>query len=189
MEEGELSEGWVFRSELDEFTGDGYIQWNGADSFSEPRIGLVEYTIEITHPGTYRFNWRSRIGIGDDITEHNDTWLAIPNADAFFATQGTNSVVYPHGSGKTPTPEGAGSGGWFKVYMNTVHNWHWDANTSDNDAHQIYATFNEAGTYTIKISGRSNGHAIDRIVLYHESIEASLAQNLELPSNLCYVDK
>lgn len=176
---------WSLESEISDFTGDGYLVWRGQDSFGNPGNGLITYKVHIETPGTYRFNWRSRITIGDDITEHNDNWLKIPDADDFFATQGSSSKIFPHGSGNSPNPEGAGSGGWFKVYMNTVGSWKWDANTSDNDAHQIYATFEEEGSYTILVSGRSNGHAIDRIVLSHQAVSDADAQNVDLEQNLC----
>lgn len=184
-EKDSLPTGWSVETDIEGFTGDGYMVWRGQDSFGTPGNGLISYKVNIETPGTYRFNWRSRITIGDDITEHNDNWLKIPDADDFFATQGSSSIVYPHGSGKTPTPEGAGSDGWFKSYMNTVGSWKWDANTSDNDPHQIYATFNEAGTYSILVAGRSNGHGIDRIVLYHEVVNAAQAEDISLTETLC----
>lgn len=185
MEKDSVPTGWDVKTEIDGFTGDSYIQWAGDDFFGNPGNGLLTYKVHIETPGTYRFNWRSRIAIGDDITEHNDNWMKISNADDFFATQGTTSKIYPHGSGKSPNPEGAGSDGWFKVYMNTVGTWKWDANTSDNDAHQIYATFDQAGTYTILVSGRSNGHAVDRMVLYHQAADQSKAQNIILEPSVC----
>ncbi|MEM1200908.1 MAG: hypothetical protein AAGI06_16530, partial [Pseudomonadota bacterium] len=38
--------------------------------------------------------------------------------------------------------------------------------TSDFDSHNIYVWFVNAGTYTMEISERSSGHAIDRVALY-----------------------
>jgi len=184
-EKDSLPLGWNIENDIDGFTGDGYLVWRGQDSFGNPGNGLISYYVNIVTPGTYRFNWRSRITIGDDITEHNDNWLKIPEADDFFATQGITSKIYPHGSGKSPNPEGAGSDGWFKVYMNTVGSWKWDANTSDNDAHQIYATFGTEGTYTILVSGRSNGHGIDRMVLSHINRPDAEAQSVTLIQTLC----
>ena len=64
-------------------------------------------------------------------------------------------------------PEGAGGGGWFKIYSSGANNWSWSTNTSDNDAHQIYARFDDPGVYNILVSARSSSHAIDRMVLYH----------------------
>jgi hypothetical protein len=84
--------------------------------------------------------------------------------------------VYPRGNGQgpggedlTPYPEGASSDGWLKVYSSgdvALRNWVWQARTSDNDAHDIMVEFDNPGTYTIQVSGRSQGFAIDRMVLY-----------------------
>ncbi|GAB5408436.1 MAG: hypothetical protein BalsKO_08010 [Balneolaceae bacterium] len=184
-EKDSLPTGWSLENEIEGYTGNGYMVWRGENLFGNPGNGLISYFVHIQTPGTYRFNWRSRITIGNDITEHNDNWLKIPDADDFFARKANGGVVYPYGSGKTPNPEGAGSDGWFKSYMNTVGSWKWDANTSDNDPHQIYATFEQEGTYTVLISGRSNGHGIDRMVLSHSAIPDQQAQNTMLEQTLC----
>lgn len=45
----------------------------------------------------------------------------------------------------------------------------WDAQltkTSDEDAHDVFVDIEEAGTYTLVISARSQGHAIDKIILH-----------------------
>ncbi|RNC79992.1 MAG: hypothetical protein ED557_12740 [Balneola sp.] len=185
MEKDSLPAGWLLNTEIDGYSGSGYIQWNGSDNFGNPGIGTITYTIHIENPGTYRFNWRSRIGVGNNNTEHNDNWLKLSDADEFYAVKNGTSRVYPYGSGQTPNPEGAGSNGWFKVYMNTLRSWHWDANTSDNDPHQIYATFSSSGTYTLLVSGRSNGHAIDRMILRHDSVSDLAAQSLALAPSIC----
>lgn len=187
-EKDSLPDGWNLETEIPEFTGNGYIVWRGEDSFGDPGNGLISYSVHISTPGTYRFNWRSRITIGNNFTEHNDNWLKIPDADDFFARKANGEIVYPHGSGKTPNPEGAGSDGWFKAYMNTVGSWKWDANTFDNDPHQIYTTFEQEGTYTILVSGRSNGHGIDRMVLSHSVISDEEAQDLANNESICSND-
>lgn len=184
-EKDSLPAGWSIETDIEGYTGNGYMVWRGDDSFGNPGNGLVSYKVNIETPGTYRFNWRSRITIGDNFTEHNDNWVNIPDADDFFARKENGEIVYPHGSGKSPNPEGSGSDGWFKAYMNTVGSWKWDANTSDNDPHQIYATFSTEGTYTVLVSGRSNGHGIDRMVLSHSAISDQQAQNTDLTESLC----
>tara|TARA_R110000868_G_scaffold304437_9_gene565099 strand:- start:12284 stop:12988 length:705 start_codon:yes stop_codon:yes gene_type:complete len=185
-EKDSLPAGWSLETDIEDYTGDGYIVWRGEDSFGNPGNGLISYKVHIKTPGTYRFNWRSRITIGDNFTEHNDNWMKIPDADDFFAIQGgSSSKLYPHNSGKSPNPEGAGSDGWFKVYMNTIGSWKWDANTSDNDAHQIYAIFGTEGTYTILVSGRSNGHGIDRMVLLHVNRSDTDYQSTSHAQTLC----
>ena len=55
--------------------------------------------------------------------------------------------------------------------------------TNDHDPFNIYVEFDSAGIYTVEISGRSDGHAIDRMVLYHSDIFAPYALNLSLPES------
>ena len=165
-----LSSGWNRESGASGFTGNGFLAWRGSDSFNTPGNGTIQLKVRINSPGRYRFIWRNRIGIvasSNATTEHNDSWLRIPDASLFLAQRGS-SIIYPRGSGRTPNPEGASSNGWFKIYTNTIA-WNWNTKTSDFDAHDVYAQFNSPGIYTIQISGRSKGHFIDRIVLFDES--------------------
>lgn len=150
------------------------LAYRGANSFGTPGNSTINYSIRINSPGTYRFIWRNRIGViasSNASTEHNDAWLKITGGNSlFYGAKGSQngSRVYPGGSGRFPVAEGNTSGGWFKVYTNII-NWNWDTWTSDFDGHFIYANFPSAGTYTVQVSGRSNGHFIDRMVLYKES--------------------
>lgn len=175
----EVISGWQEMTTSTGFTGAGYLNWQGGNSFNTPGSGVISTSIKINTPGTYFFQWRNRIGAGSSTTDNNDSWLRFPDADDFYGERGS-SIVYPHGSGKTPNPNGAGSDGWFKVYANNL-NWNWTSNTSDNDPHSIYVTFNSAGTYTMEISGRSNNHLIDRIVLsqnYNGQTNTNLTETL-----------
>ena len=56
---------------------------------------------------------------------------------------------------------------WFKVWRSGNNlSFKWQAVTSDNDAHNIYVKFNSPGIYTMEVSARSSGHAIDKFVLF-----------------------
>jgi hypothetical protein len=179
-----LTGAWRKQTSFSGFTGSSYLNWTGQEYFRDPGNGLIQYKVKINSPGTYRFNWRTRIGLGNLTTEHNDTWLRIPDAADFYGQKGS-SRVYPRGSGKTPNPEGASSNGWLKIYMNKL-SWEWRAATSDFDAHDVYVRFASAGVYTIQISARSRGHLIDRMVLYKESqYSASSAQSLSRAETRC----
>ena len=121
----------------------------------------------------------------------NDSWLRFPNNNDvwFFGTdnsagpvgnessiisnlQGPQSeIVFPKGSSRITagtTPAGNGSNGYFKIYLagGASQAYQWEAFTSDNDAHNVYVWFVNAGTHRMEISERSAGHAIDRFVLY-----------------------
>ncbi len=167
-------------------SGGSALTYRGTDYFNSPGNSTISYKVKINSSGTYRFIWRNKISVIANrvpTTEHNDSWLKI-SASNFFGQKG-NSRIYPGGSGKSPTPEGASSGGWFKVYTNTI-DWSWSTKTSDNDAHLVYATFNSPGVYTIQVSARSNGHSIDRMVLYKEgSYSSAQAESLSRAVTSC----
>ncbi len=65
-------------------------------------------------------------------------------------------------------PIGSSSNGFFKIYRSGGNSqvYDWQARTSDFDPHSIYVWFVNPGTYTMEISERSSGHAIDRLALY-----------------------
>lgn len=178
---------WSLENTISGFSDEGYLVWTGETFLGNPGNGLLTYNIRISTPGTYRFIWRSYITIGDQNGEYNDSWLRIPDADHFYGMRNDGHIVYPKGTELDPIPEsegqastepeGAGADGWFKVYMNTLNQWAWISRTSDNDAHNIYVVFDNPGDYTIEISGRSMGHAIDKFVLFTEDISVSDATN------------
>lgn len=173
--------GWVNKTSESGFTGSGYIDWQGADSFNTPGNGMITAKIKINTPGKYLFRWRSKVGEGTNPTESNDSWLRFPDADDFYGQKG-GSKVYPRGIGKTPNPLGASSDGWLKVFLSGTTDWTWTSRTSDNDARDIYVEFDAAGTYIMEISGRSKHHLIDRIVL---SKGVANATSLALNETLC----
>jgi len=162
---------WKEQTAFSGYTGDSYLIWEGSSNLNAPGSGLITYPIEITTPGTYKFEWRNAFGTGSSPTEHNDSWLKI-DADVFYAERNGN-VLCPKGYDPAEndctggTPNGSGSDGWFKVYRSGggQGDWSWSTRTSDNDAHEIYAQFDSPGTYTIRVSARSDFHAIDRMVL------------------------
>lgn len=170
-------------------TGAGYLRYTGSNQFNNPGVDVIEYPIIINNPGTYRLQWRSIVGNGSDTTEHNDSWLKI-NADAFFAEKNGN-ILCPKGFNPATNdcsggqPNGSGSAGWFKVYRSggTASSWSWSTNTSDNDAHQIFARFDQAGQYSIQISGRSTDHVIDRMVMFQSPVSSNDATNTNNPES------
>ena len=171
-----ITEDWELATREPNFTGEGYLVWNGSQSLGRPGNGIMTFRINITTTGTYRFMWHSAVLTGDNGTEHNDTWLRFNDADDFFGQKGNDSFVYPVGSGKTPNPEGASADGWFKIYRSGNDlGFKWQSSTSDNDAHNIFVTFNEPGTYLMEVSARSSGHAIDKFVLFNESFSVNEA--------------
>jgi hypothetical protein len=171
---------WEEQTTVAGYTGENYLNYQGPNSYSEISPSILNYTVRITKTGTYRFQWRSRISQGTSNTDFNDSWLRLPGAAEFYAQKGA-SRLYPHGSGMTPNPEGAGRDGWFKVYQNVRNDWTWDAKTNDNDPYLIYVRYDTVGDYRVQVAGRSKHHAIDRVVLYHSDVSSANALRLSRP--------
>jgi len=163
-----INSNWSKRTNIGGFTGSSYLRYVGPDSFTTPGRNTISYKFQIKTPGTYRFVWRNRIARGNNRTEHNDGWVRFPDAANFYGQRG-NSRIFPRGTGKGPNPEGASRDGWFKAYTNDLGEWTYQTVTSDFDPHEIFVRFNNAGVYTVQVSGRSNGHAIDRLILFNNS--------------------
>ena len=139
---------WSRRNDIYGYTGDGFLVWNGINNFAKneaTRGEAITYSFRIATAGNYQLRWRSRNSVGLDATEHNDSWVQFPS--------GTNI------EGEEPLD------GWTKAYMGQVAKWTWDVFTVDGNNRPIRQFF-EAGEHTIEIAGRSNGHAVDRFVLY-----------------------
>ena len=162
---------WNSETTSSNTSGNGYMVWNGPQNLTTPGTGLVKYKIKVVNSGTYRFIWKSAVKEGASGSDHNDTWLRFNDANDFYGKKpNSNSIVYPNGTGKTPNPNGSSSNGWFKIYRSGNDlDFKWQASTSDNDSHDIYVVFNASGTYTMEVSARSSGHAIDQFVLFKES--------------------
>lgn len=161
--------------------GGGYIVWEGAASNNTVNNGRITAFVRITNPGTYRFLWRNQVGLGTNTTEHNDTWLRV-GADAFYGFRSSSgSTVCPRGAASQGNacvgaePNGSSRDGFFKVYSSGAANWKWQASTSDNDAHDLFARFDSAGDYAFELAGRSTFHVIDRIVLFRSDVSQAFA--------------
>lgn len=172
FEDAHFSGDWNLKSDGDTYSGEGYMVWEGDQHLGNPGNGTATFKIKITNPGTYRFMWNSAVKTGDSGTDHNDSWLRFNDADDFYGQNGSGtSTVYPKDTGKTPNPEGATKDGWFKVYRSGNNlDFKWQASTFDNNGHNIFVVFENAGTYVMEVSARSSGHGIDKFVLFNDSV-------------------
>ncbi|MBP6385644.1 MAG: DUF5060 domain-containing protein, partial [Pseudarcicella sp.] len=175
---------WVTKDTIPNFTGTGYIQWEGSESFSKATNGVIEIPVKINKPGTYEV--RMRVAIADlslGTKEHNDTWLKV-TGNQYFATKGIDTV--------RPKPvctqmlkkcaAGSSTDGFFKMFGGGK-NWQWQNKTSDFDDHFVHVVFDTVGTYKVILAARSKFHAVDRIVMYDISsktrADAEKLTNLE----------
>ena len=138
---------WLSTNSIGGHTGTGYYQWAGPDIRNPASAGAdpLVYHIRITNPGNYELRWRSRIAVGNNNAEHNDSWVRFPTGSNVPGEQPIN--------------------GWTKSYLNKINSWAWQTTTVDHNPQLIRQYFG-AGDHTVEISGRSAGHAIDRIVLF-----------------------
>jgi len=147
VEDADPAGQWSLRNEIEGFTGTGYFEWTGPNHFLQANAGngTITYHFRIETAGNYELRWRSRIAKGDENTESNDSWVRF-------------------NTGINVTDEEPLSG-WTKVFMGESNIWTWSARTSDHGSRRVRQYFSQ-GDHTLQISGRSNGHAIDKIALY-----------------------
>ena len=173
-ESAALSDDWSLRNEIEGSLGQGYYEWkhgNSSQNIDGAGDGILTYTFQIETPGTYQLILRSA---APHNTEHNDVWALFEH----------NDVVARQSSEKE---EDLGQAEWFKVYQNAGgDDWNWAAYTIDHDAHDIFALIDTPGEYVLELSGRSTLFKIDRIVLFHESVDEDTAINEDNPESPCY---
>lgn len=175
FEEAAFPTNWKQKSDGSSFSGKGYMIWEGPQNLSNPGIGTVTFKIKIENAGTYQVLWKSAVKTGNNGTDHNDSWLRFNDATNFYA-QKDDSRVYPKDIGKTPNPAGASKDGWFKIYRSGNDlDFKWQSNTFDNNPHDIFAVFQNPGTYIMEVSARSSGHGIDKFVLFNNSFSKAEA--------------
>ena len=166
------------------------IQSN-TNHFNNLTGGQLTYKIRIQEPGIYRVIWNS-LFTGTNGGNKNDSWLKFANDNGvwFFGHKGDdpteqqlkdllqgsqNGIVFPAGSPRvTPetAPAGSGLGGFFKVFrsLGDSEEYDWQANVNDEDPYLPYVWFEQAGDYEFIIGERSEGHRIDKIVLYRQDV-------------------
>lgn len=136
---------WQVSQAIAGYTGTSYYVWTGSNQ-SQGGNGLLTYQVQIQSAGNYQFLWRSRITAGSDSTEGNDTFVSLSGVPiAGQHTIGTNV--------------------WTKAYHGQLNKWSWQTATLDFNPMPIRQFFS-AGLHTIRISGRSTGHGVDRFILF-----------------------
>ncbi|MEM9131771.1 MAG: hypothetical protein AAF962_09670 [Actinomycetota bacterium] len=137
-------------------SGGAYLIWEGLNPGGNTRTptDVMRLRFTVTTPGTYRFSWSmQQLPASVPGDRANDSWVNFPDADRFG----------PIGGGTYP--------GLIKVYGNSKNAFRYGATAESNHKHsRIGVRFDRAGTYTMELGGRSHGHALDRIVLYEQSL-------------------
>lgn len=126
---------WQAETSIPGFTGGGYIRWNGANEFSTPGQGVIQYDIKITNPGSYRLYLRNHHDHPDH-TEENDAWTKMNNGPWVKTYSSTGNT-------------------W---------NWH-TMHEPSSGQHEVPIYTLSTGIHTFFLSGRSHNFRIDKIVL------------------------
>ncbi len=190
-----LNEDWKTRTQAAGYEGAGYAVWEGSPFNNDPTHGVITVQIKIAEAGRYRFQWRSRIGMGTNTTEHNDAWVRFPDAADFYGLKGQPGAEIR----RYPKPicndaaamaaitasvdvdvadcaRGSSKDGWAKIYSSGATDWKWSTFTSDNDASRVMAEFDSPGVYTFELAARADFFLIDRMVIHKEDISDAVAQ-------------
>lgn len=172
-EKADISGDWSFQNELTGAVNDGYYEWKNGDPSTEadePGLNILSYAFQISTPGTYRFLFRTAALLKRD---HNDVWVRFPDNPGEGRKSTGGSIV------------SLDQNTWFKVYQKKGgDDWHFEASTVDDNAHEVFAFFDTAGTYQIELSGRSTQFKIDRLVFFHESVSESIAEDVSTPESI-----
>ncbi|WP_139956557.1 T9SS type A sorting domain-containing protein [Flavicella sediminum] len=192
MESGVINDNrWKIGTETETINGENrdtnYLYWSGSESFNSLSNAPIVYNVKINNPGTYRFAWRMKVGLGISKGEHNDAWLKIDAEDFYGVKNGAK--VYPkpycNSSDDLTCAAGTSTDNFIKAFGNTL-DWVFVTNTNDHVAHRVFVTFNEAKEYTITVDARSSNLFIDKMVLRKNGISDSSAFDLDNEASSCY---
>lgn len=147
---------WNESTSLNGYLGNSYFVGK-VNTFDNGGLGVMEYPIIMNNTGVYQLQWRSRITVGTDKTEHNDSFVRLVDQNGYFINPEENQNVK--------------IGDWYKAYMNTISSWEWDTSNRDHEPKSLSWKMEAGKKYRLQVSVRSNGHAIDRIVLWNRANE------------------
>lgn len=147
---------WVEKNEITDYTGTGYIEYQGGDATGIPGRSEIAYTFKITNPGRYSFKARAYRTTHYD----NDVWVRFPQGGVMTKINGDSS--------------GSKDDEWFKFMIGEQGNWAYFmktqyAGTPGETLHDVYVDFPEPGVYTVQFAGRATGFKLDRFTLYSTS--------------------
>ncbi len=137
-ESTELVGKWEHKKEFADYTGEGYVQYTTSETNFDPQLeeATLTYSFYINTAGTYRIKIRNYIP-NDDKTEMNDLFLQIDS----------------------DTP--------WKSFSHTTWSWNWEFMHDDGDENFFQPDYTlDVGEHTLKIIGRSDGFALDRIHMF-----------------------
>ncbi|GEM_PF-3550056 len=175
---------WTFKTSISNFTGNGYLEFNGNSSISGPATSPLEFKFTIKQAGLYYLhlhcaretlviNGETRTDVANDAyvrvegdynegpnagnSHGDDALLSLLTADTKFF--GGNNNQFSWASGNRLDPGG-----------------------HTNKRVAIY-DFKAGETYKLTVSGRSKLFKINRLVFRHTSVSSNVAQSLSTPES------
>lgn len=191
--------GWAHSQEFPDYSGTGYIEWQGDTEHLLPcDCSVIEFNIQIVEPGRKRFMVRGGIGNDHRSDTNNDAWLRIPQG-VTYAQRGTsqswvegNMACQDNGTAVDCLPymNGPGEDNWLKFYSyGRVERWLTKTKASDSDTRDIFVEFDAPGVYTFQLSPRSRNYRIDRIVVFEQPDGLTDMQVINLQNAAMNVDQ
>jgi hypothetical protein len=148
------TQGWKYFADNSGQTGYGYYEWQVEGQGIAAGKGLLKYRFEISTPGNYQLLLRGKI---KDPKNRLDTL----DPDG-------NDVWVKFIGGKDVEKQAALGDQWSKIaILGHPEGWTFNTNADQSKTHETTPACRhfEKGIYTIELSGRSQGYAIDRLVL------------------------
>jgi hypothetical protein len=163
---------WLKKTDVPDYTGNGYLEYQGGDATGVPGKSVISYTFRITTPGRYSFKARAYR------TKHydNDVWVRFPAGGVMTKINGDST--------------GAKNDEWFKFMIGARNVWSYFMKTQYTGQgevlHDVYVDFPAAGVYTVQFAGRTTGFKLDRFTLYRTSgFYGMNSSNPESPKENC----
>jgi hypothetical protein len=144
------SPGWMYKADSSGQSGYGYYEWIKLGQGIKPGEGLLTYHFEINTPGNYQLFIRGKMKDAANRPETpdpdgNDVWVKFQSASSLLTDTAFHKLaILGH-------PKG----------------WTWNSNDDKTKEHSItpFLVYLQKGFYTVTLSGRSQGYAIDKILL------------------------
>lgn len=157
-ESAPTANGWLYKADTSQHSGLGYLEWGEAGQGIKAGKGILNYNFSITQAGNYQLFIRGKMF---DPANRPET----PDADG--------NDVWVKFSGGTDVKGQTLLGDDFSKVAILGHprGWTWNTNADRGAPHNIspVCRYFSPGNYTLQLSGRSNGYAIDCMVLENNS--------------------
>ncbi|MEM9346281.1 MAG: hypothetical protein AAGB26_06675 [Planctomycetota bacterium] len=169
---------WKGKTDLEGFTGKGYIEYTGNKPAGGPPGTTLVYFFKIEKAGTYTLHLRAHKRLeGEEPDKCNDAYVRVEGNYKASEKAGDK-----HGDDARLDTLRSDT----KLFGGHAENWGW-AETLDlgghNNKRNPKYVFKAGQTYALGVSGRSQRFGIDRIVFRHESVDIKKAKDPERPES------